>query len=393
MMVCVMYVNNIEIYDNVYGGYGIGRLDNGKVVFVPFGVKGDIANIKIKEEKKSFSYGELIELVKPSHHRVDGFCKYIGVCGGCSYGFLDDDFEIEVKRRIVENSFRNISDFKIDEYVHSNKRDYRVRCRMRLKWGGLFYKKFNSNELVSIDECPILKPSILNKLKDVAGSYSDTDCDISIIENEKGEELIFLDSDIDITDSKYNIKSKRCQKGLKSIEFNINKHTIPAGYRSFFQTNRYLFESFQRKVVEQLKGYETVLEFYCGSGFFTIPLSKEVRKIVAIDQNDEALRLLKQQATGRAEVLNTDLKKDIINIKGRFDAVLVNPDRDGLSKGVLKVIMDKKPEIIVYVSCNPQTMSRDIKNFMNRYKMCQFTVVDQFYKTYHIESIAVLTER
>lgn len=114
---------------------------------------------------------------------------------------------------------------------------------------------------------------------------------------------------------------------------------------------------------------------------------------MAIDQNDEALRLLKQQATGRAEVLNTDLKKDIINIKGRFDAVLVNPDRDGLSKGVLKVIMDKKPEIIVYVSCNPQTMSRDIKNFMNRYKMFQFTVVDQFYKTYHIESIAVLTER
>ncbi|MGB9731436.1 MULTISPECIES: class I SAM-dependent RNA methyltransferase [Calditerrivibrio] len=387
-----MYVNNIEIYDNVYGGYGIGRLQNGKVVFVPFAVNGDIVNIKIKEEKKSFSYGELIEVVKSSPHRVDGFCKYIGVCGGCSYGFLDDNFEIEVKKRIVENSFRNISDFKIDEYIHSNKRDYRVRCRMRLKKGDLFYKKFNSNELVPVDECPILKKGILDKIKDIAAIYSDTDCDISIIENEKEEELIFLDSDIDITDSKYNIKSKICQKGLKSIEFNINKHTIPAGYRSFFQTNRYLFESFQRKVVELLRGYETVLEFYCGSGFFTIPLSKVVRRIVAIDQNDEALRLLKQHATGRAELLNIDLKKDINNIKGRFDAVLVNPDRDGLSKGVLKLIMDKKPENIVYVSCNPQTMSRDIKHFITKYKISQFTIVDQFYKTYHIESIAVLTK-
>lgn len=388
-----MIYREIEILDNVYGGYGLGKLETGKVVFVPFSVKGDIVNLRIKDEKRSFAYAEVVEFVKRSSLRREGFCKYIGECGGCSFGFLDDSYEIEVKKRIIENSFRNVEGFKIDKYISVAKLGYRVRCRMRLNNGALFYKKFNSNELVFIDDCPILKGGLFEKLSNVAKNYRDISSDISIIENEDKEELIFLDERILLSLGDYNLKSKINSKGVKNIEFEINGFKIPAGYTTFFQTNRFLFSDFQRVVVKELEEFDSVLELYCGSGFFTIPLSHKVRKVVAIDSHQESLNLLKSYANDRVEILKSDLQKGVPNLKGRFDAILVDPDREGLSKKVIEMMLDKNPQKIVYVSCNPQTMARDIKYLLGKYFVERFTIIDQFYKTYHIESVAVLVRR
>jgi len=385
-----MIYKDVKIIDNVYGGYGLGRLNNGKVVFIPFTVTGDTVDIQIKDEKKSFAYGEIVELKTPSKYRKEPTCKYVGKCGGCSFGFIEDNFEKDLKKRIVENIFRDVKDFKIDDYLFCEKLDYRIRCRMKMVKGELCYKKFNSNEKVSVEFCPILKDGIFDKLKDVANIFKNISCDISIIENEKGEELIFLDEEIDLINCDYNIKSRSNQKGLKNIEFNINNYNIPAGYGTFFQTNRFLFNDFQKEVLKNLENLETVFELYCGSGFFTIPLSHRVRKIVAVDSNDESLTLLKRYANSRVETLNADLCKGSLKVKGRFDAVLVDPDRKGLTEKIIHMIIDKRPEIIVYVSCNPTTMARDIKRFLDNYKIDHFKIIDQFYKTYHIESIAVL---
>ncbi len=388
-----MIYKNLKILDNVYGGYGLGRLETGKVVFVPFAVKDDVVDIKIKDEKKSFAYAEILQITKSSPYRRDGFCRYIGECGGCSFGFLDDQFELDVKKSIVDNCFRNFEGFKIDSYIRIARLDYRVRCRMKVDKGGLFYKKFNSNELVFIENCPILKKGLFGKLSDLAEYYKDILADISIIENEKGEELIFLDEEIPLSDYKYNLKSKSGLKGLKNIEFDINGFRIPAGYTTFFQTNRFLFSDFQKLLIDELEEFDTVLELYCGSGFFTIPLSHKVRKVIAVDNNQESLNLLRLYANDRVEVVKSDLQKNMPHFKGRFDAVLVDPDRHGLSKKVIQLIWDKRPEKIVYVSCNPQTMARDLKHFLGKYNLEKFTIIDQFYKTYHIESVAVLVRR
>ncbi|MEF3255431.1 MAG: TRAM domain-containing protein, partial [Deferribacterales bacterium] len=146
-----MIYNEIDIFENAYEGYGVGRLPDGKVVFIPFAVAGDNVDILIKKDKKRFAYGEIVKINKRSKYRVDGFCRYEGVCGGCTFAFLDSNYERVVKTQIVEKFFRVIDDFKIDQYIRSEPLQYRLRGRFKVKKLKCEPEKYyNKSELVAI---------------------------------------------------------------------------------------------------------------------------------------------------------------------------------------------------------------------------------------------------
>lgn len=386
------FYKGIDIIDNVYEGYGLGKLHDGKVVFVPFAVTGDNIDIRIISYKKRYAYGEIVAINKRSDKRSEGFCKYEGLCGGCTFAMIDDNYEKSIKIKIVNNFFRFIENFRIDDYIESSPYGYRLRGRFKISKGKLGFYRFGSHQFLEIDRCPVMKPSIFEKAFNVAKNYTYDDAtELSIIENDDGEELVFLntDRDVDLPDN-LNVRSKIKKNVRDHIFINVGKYKIPAHDKGFFQTNRYIIEDFQKIVIDALKNYYKILELYCGSGFFTIPLWENGKKITALDNDKRAIELL-GNTIGSKRCKCMDIDRDIKKISFHFDAVLMDPDRNGLSKNVIEYLNENKPELIVYVSCNPVTMSRDIKLLGENYRIDKFYIIDQFPKTYHIESVALLS--
>ncbi|MEF3254964.1 MAG: hypothetical protein K6348_05295, partial [Deferribacterales bacterium] len=212
---------------------------------------------------------------------------------------------------------------------------------------------------------------------------------LSIVENDNGEELIYIDTDKVLEGAtSLNLRTKNKQSGKDKIYIRVGGYNIPTVANGFFQTNRYLLYDFQKIVLDALEGSYNILELYCGSGFFTIPLWRNGKKVLGVDSNRIALDLLgKEIGTKRCKLL--DINRDIEKLKFNFDAVLMDPDRDGASQKVINYLVTNKPQLVVYVSCNPLTMARDIKGLMDHYYLEKFHIIDQFPKTYHIESMAV----
>ncbi|MCA1928147.1 MAG: TRAM domain-containing protein [Calditerrivibrio sp.] len=383
----------IDIIENVYEGYGLGKLPDGKVVFLPFAVTGDNVDIRITDDKKRYAYGEIIAINKKSDKRVEGFCKYEGLCGGCTFAMIDDEYEETIKRTIVKKFFRFIDNFEINSYIKSSTHGYRIRGRFKISNGKLGFYKFGSHQFLEIDSCPVMKPSILEKPLEVAKYYTFDDVtELSIIENSDGEQLTFLHTDRQIEFPEEAGVITRFSQGTKDYIFiNVGGYKIPAHAKGFFQTNRYIMEDFQKIVTSSLENCYKILELYCGSGFFTIPLWEKGKKITALDNDRRAIELL-GGIIGNKRCKCIDIDRDIKKIAFNFDAILMDPDRNGLSKNVIDYLNENKPTLVVYVSCNPVTMARDIKLLGENYKLDKFYIIDQFPATYHIESIAVLSK-
>lgn len=376
-----------EIRDTAYGGYGVGKLPDGRTAFIPFTVEGDTVAAEISEDKKSFVYAELKEVITPSDKRGEKYCPLIGICGGCSFGHIDYEAQKEIKLKIVRQSFRNLDCEIPSSIVTAEPLRYRNRATFKVSGGKIGFYAFKSRNFIEVEDCPLVSETLVQKCREFAAENPGKDIyELYAVENGKGGFLAYVNG-LEEDDFKFvafdGVAAKDFSVGEEFMEMDTKQGRLYVSSESFLQSNRFLSDELQ-SMNFGIKGVNA-LELYCGSGFFTLGLSKNFRSVTAVESSKEAIILARRMGLENVRLVAGDVSRFLKNDKGRFDNLLVDPPRTGLEKSVISFILDKKPSSIVYISCNPTTLARDIARLKDIYTVSDFTVIDMFPNTHHVE--------
>ncbi len=386
---------------------GIAKI-NGKVVFIPKVIVGDIVDIDIVKEYKNYSIGKVNKIIKNGSKRVNVLCPYYDVCGGCSISVYTYHDELEYKVNNVIDIFkRNEIDIKPDIIKSDNRYGYRNKITLQVSNGIIGLYEEDSNTIVDVDKC-LLVSDKLNEIIDIIKKninvnkcnkivIRDTYYGIMIIfyGSVNSEEVIkYLDKKV-VSIYTYNNKYK-CIYGEKYLYEMIGEYKYRISPDSFFQVNSRTVNKLYNKVVEYAiedDKKDNLVDLYCGTGTIGIYLSKYFNSIIGIELNGQAVEDAKENAkinsVNNIEFYAGDVGK-IINDQIKADVIVVDPPRSGLDKRTKDILLKIKANKIVYVSCNPLTLARDIKELDNGYKLGDITLVDMFPNTHHVECVAVL---
>ena len=389
---------------------GIAKI-NGKVVFIPKVIVGDIVDIDIVKEYKNYSIGRVNKIIKNGSKRVDVLCPYYDVCGGCSISAYTYQDELEYKVNNVIDIFkRNDIDIKPNIIKSDNRYGYRNKITLQVSNGIIGLYEEDSNKIVDVDKC-LLVSDKLNEIIDIIKKninvnkcnkivIRDTYYGIMIIfyGSVNNEEVIkYLDKKV-VSIYTYDNKYK-CIYGEKYLYEMIGEYKYRISPDSFFQVNSRTVNKLYNKVVEyaiENEKKDNLVDLYCGTGTIGIYLSKYFNSIIGIELNGQAVEDAKENAkinsVNNIEFYAGDVGK-IINDQIKADVIVVDPPRSGLDKRTKDILLKIKTNKIVYVSCNPLTLARDIKELDSGYKLGNITLVDMFPNTHHVESVCVLNFR
>jgi 23S rRNA (uracil1939-C5)-methyltransferase len=385
----------VSIIDTAYGGSGVGKLENGKTVFIPYTLTGDTAEIEIISEKSSYAEGKLLRIVTPSPRRVEPDCPFFTICGGCHFRHIDYPYQLEIKINILKNLLK-LSDI---EAISGNPIHYRIRAVFRADRGKVGFYKSSSRELVAFSSCKAVTSSLFDAVSQFAAKpeFSKLNFSLSAIETPagilaemKGESLPFLQECAPFKGAKLHrvdkpAKDKGGVIGAEVLPYPLKYGAVPVTFGSFFQANRHLLETFQDTATEKAEG--RILELYAGSGFFTSALmSKGSVQGAEADKNAAALGKKYHFPIKKGDAL-TVLKN---TSSGSVDTLFLDPPRVGVGKGVISEIIRITPRRIIYVSCDPMTLARDVIPLKERWMISRAYLMDMFPHTYHMESVAIL---
>ena len=435
---------NIEGFSNL--GYGIARVD-GMVIFVENACPEDVAEVKITGIKKSFAYATVNNIIKASPHRVEPFCKMQKVCGACQLQHIDYAYQLKLKQAIVKDAIKTIGGIDIEvgfPLSSPEKKEYRhkiqypvaqTKVSKRLLAG---YYKPSSHEIVNIKHCPI-QPGICDEIieyirensglsgyneKTHAGELRHIVIRISA-KNKKILVTLVINSD-DISDKvktfanylydKFediagvcvNLNSKKsnvilsdktiCLAGDEYITDGISGKTFRIGANTFFQVNpksaEQIFE-YVKKYIKDNFDKPLVLDAYSGIAAFGIVVSDVCQKVVCVEENKQSCELAKQSLVdnkvNNVEINCMDAAKFFEKDNRKYDAVIIDPPRKGCTEESLNALLKLCKKTIIYVSCNPATLARDLKYLTQKgAKVKSIQPVDMFCHTYHIENIAII---
>ena len=436
---------NIEKFSNL--GYGIAKVD-GRVVFVEGACPKDFAEIKITKVKKSYAYAKVTKVLTPSPHRITPICAMQSACGACQLGFIDYKYQLELKRQVVQEEMRNnginidipmpIPSPKIKGYRH--KIQYPIsqtKVSKRLLAG---YYKPSTHDIVNIKHCPI-QPEICDRIIDyirnnefgVTGydeqkrtgdlrhvvirvSSVTGKCLVVLVINstkpfdkiKKLSKALFEGFDeISGICLNYNTQNtnvilsdkSECIEGCEYIEEKILDKTFRIGANTFFQINPQSAENIFKYVKDYIKinhKNPTVLDAYAGISAFGITVSDVSKLVVSVEENTQSCELAKQSLTdnkiSNVEINCMDAAKFFRQEKRKFDCIILDPPRKGCTKESLDAALKLCKGEIIYVSCNPSTLARDLKYLTEKgASVKSIQPFDMFCHTYHIENVAIIS--
>ena len=389
----------IERYSNQLEGIGyVG----GKVIFVPKTKVGDVVDVDITEEKSSYYRGTLTT----ANAKVD--CPYFFECGGCTLRNFTYDETIKLKEDLITKLLKdkNIYSGNITFYPNINHYNYRNKISLKIVNGKIGFYKEKTNSVVEIDKCLIAKDAINDFLPEIPKLKINTG-DITIRCNYNDELLIVIKtSDI----IKYNFELLKEEHKIAGVVINgkkvlnddfiidkIGDTLFKISYDSFFQVNNYGALKIIDAIKESLNSEDTVLDLYCGVGTIALSIADSVKNVVGVEivKNAilNALSNMKMNNISNAEFMLGDVSKTVDKIKNKFSTVIVDPPRAGLDSDTKKFIVDNLPEKVIYVSCNPITLVRDLVELKLKYDVKSVILVDMFSFTYHCESVTILEKR
>lgn len=396
-------INKIEKLDHF--GRGITKI-NDKIAFIEDAITGDEVIVKITKEKSKFILGEIEEIKIKSPYRRDGFCKYCDVCGGCNICNMIYEKQLEYKESKVREIVKRYlnEDIKINPIIYSNEANYRNKITLHVDGDqlGLYEKK--SNTLVEIDECKLVDCKINEIIKRLKFFIKNTEHNLKEIIIKKttlDEVMIVIIGDIDkntVLQSFSDIKSiyiNDIALKEKTITEELGEFKFLISNDSFFQVNRFNTINLYNEVLRMLEGkiYKNVLDLYCGTGTISLFLSKTSQTVVGIEVVSSAivsaLENKKINNINNVKFINGKVE-DYIDDFSNIDLIVVDPPRSGLDKKTIENILRIKPKDIVYVSCDPMTLVRDLNLLKEKYDILELTPVDMFPNTYHVECVCAL---
>lgn len=375
---------------------GITKIDN-KITFIPKTLPEEVVNIRITKQKKKFNDGCLTTIIEESKDRVKYICPYYDICGGCDTGHILYSKSIMYKKDMVVDIFKRYCDMDVDMdivYDDDNIYNYRNKITLRVNDGKL---ALVGESLVNIDYCYLVNDNI-NRVIGILNGICLDGIDEVIIRG-TDEIMVIIKGNIDndklIQILKDNVSSIFINGvkvfGNDYVMINVGNYRYAVYPDSFFQVNTKMISRLYDKVLEFAGRGDKLLDLYCGAGTIGIYLANNFNSVRGIEQNESAIK-------------GANLNKGINDIKNISfvcekasdineiveDVVVVDPPRSGLDSTTIKRILDSRIERLIYVSCNPITLARDINILKDKYNLVSMSLFDMFPNTSHAECVCLL---
>jgi 23S rRNA (uracil1939-C5)-methyltransferase len=410
-------------------GQGVIRQE-GFVVFVPFTVPGDQILYRLIQRKKNFAQGELVKIIKPGPHRTLPLCRYYGVCGGCQLQHLAYLSQLESKRHIVEDAFIRIGKMKDVKVLPVEPAKlhwaYRRHINLKIRPNGQSliagYIAIDNTSLLPVEHCPIFIPEDQPAIQEVqallqnlpskdfkAGSaiLFKTEDDLFILslhfesKISFNEEIIknFLKDHSRWMGVSLKNGSKKMTWGTVQTHLEIEGMKFLCSPDVFTQNHPEQSLKIYQHIVRLASQWpdSKILDLYCGIGISSLLLAKQGHSVIGIEYNPESIELAQENAKNNGLMTPQFIQGDVEQIlkkrlkKNQSSFVLLNPPRIGISPAVAEEIIRMQPQSIVYVSCMPSTLARDLKIFcMAGYKIDLVQPYDMFPQTSHVETLVHL---
>lgn len=347
---------DLKIHDIAFGGKGVAR-EEGKAVFVPFTIEGELISGRITREKKQFAEAEVIDLKERSSHRVEPECPYFGSCGGCAYQHMNYAHQLETKSRQVRDVLMRIGKLKdvpLRPIIPSpSEYAYRNRITVHAEDGMIGYFRRDSHRLIDVERCPIAIDEVNRELSDLRRR--------------------------NVPDGHYTLRAK-------------------SGPRIFSQTNDGVADALRDLVIELVPANQQLLvDAYCGAGFFAKALLSKFERVIGIDWDRFAIAAAQESATAKEEYVSGDvelgLRSALENADANTTVLLADPPATGLTPRVRETALGLAPATVIYISCNPATFARDLSELRQRFELKSVTPLDMFPQTAEIEVVAELRRR
>lgn len=376
----------LDINTVAFGGDGIGRVDN-FVIFVPFVIEGERVEVEVVDVKRRYATADLVRVITPSPHRVRPRCPYYANCAGCQYQHVDYAHQLEMKRAQIRDVFQRIgkiADPPIEPVVASP-RPYHYRNKIVVHGPGKpGFWTLRGRSIIEINECPIAREEINEKLSGVSSPSTVVNKHLTFRCDSNGAVRMFEEPATDEL-MREELLGKRLEVPLGSF-FQINAGVIALA----LEHARRAFAA---------SGCSVLVDAYCGVGLFALMLADLAKHVYGMELDERAI----VAANANAERLglknydfypgSTDRLLFYTLRQCKLDEVclVLDPPRSGCGKPVLKALAKQKPRKLLYVSCAPPMLARDVKELLKvGYKLERVTPFDMFPQTQHCEAIAEL---
>jgi len=425
----------LSIEKLIYGGEGMAHAD-GNTVFVPYVLPGEEVRASVRTRKKNLIHANLVEVEKPAAGRIAATCPHFGVCGGCHYQHIDVAEQVRLKKEILRETLSRlggvqwsgeIREHTAEPYGYRNRAQWAFRSALPRAFG---YFLPESAHILPVDQCPVLSPRLTETFQALQEMARANTLPPGILEIEAfadgADEKVALNIAFERYPKPPKVLLAEFKAAIASLEslllqdeskerFDLDGpgylahqaggFTFRVNHLSFFQVNRFLIEDLLTTITGGAKG-GYALDLYAGVGFFTLPLAKSFQKVVSVDANPSAIRDLKTnaEAAGIQIVAENEHTEEFLKKQEeRPDFVVLDPPRAGLGADSAARLANLGAPEIVYLSCDPSTLARDLAVLVgserktnttiettHKYEVGEVHLFDLFPQTFHIETLVRL---
>ncbi len=370
---------------------------NDKVIFVNNALPGEIVDIEIIKEKSKYLEGKVLSIKEKNDKRIACICPYYNSCGGCNLlhmqYVLEKEFKINKAKELLG---------RCDNFYETESLNYRNKVTLHVKNGKLGFYREKSNDIIEINYCYLLNNKINEVIKKLREINLDKVNEIVIKSNDK-DILLHIKGQIDNKElSKLNINNiiinNKLITGKNYIEEEINGKVFKITSDAFFQVNKEGLLNIYQVINKYLKdkNINNALDLYSGIGLWGILISDNVKNCTCIEINSEAcqnaLDNIKENNIHNVKIINGKVE-DYIDSFNNIDLVIIDPPRSGLDKKTIDYLKRIKAQYFIYVSCDMQTLKRDLIELSEIYEIKEVNLIDMFKRTYHCEVVTILERK
>lgn len=394
----------------IFGGNTLCKVD-GKITFIPFSLPNETLEIQLTKETKDYNEAKIVNIINSSPFRIKPQCEFYEKCGGCNMLHIESEYQKELRKQILTDVFlQNKIELKNLQIVSD--KNFNYRARFQFTDGGLCEKK--SNKIIPINNCLCAENSINDYLNSIDfpnrpkgrvhifGSEFCVGKNIIINQNDFSNSLKNKTKITGNKKKKIKIKENHHFSGTTFFEENqmivkILDKSICFDIRGFFQSNLFVFEKVIKLILENLPFGKNIVDMYCGCGSISTFLSQKYENVILVEHNRDALVYAEKNMTGKNHIsFGMSGKNWVQNCAascGKIDAVVIDPPRSGIEKEVRQFLCESQIPLIIFLSCDPVTQSRDCSLLLkNGYKIQKSYLLDFYPNTSHIESLLILTK-
>lgn len=395
-----------------YGGEAMGRLPDGRAVFVPFGLPSERVRVRLTEEKKGFARGEIVEILQTSVDRIEARCIHFSTCGGCHYQNLSYENQLKAKTEILRDQLKRIGKIENPPVRSMVASDHEWNYRNHLQFhlteeGKLGFVNAKGRAVMPILECHLPESGIqtfwpelqFESKADVerVSLRSGLDEELLVILESETMDMPELEIEADVSIVHIYEEHTAVIAGQDYLTTRVLEKYFHVSAASFFQVNTVMAGEMVKHLQAMLPVSQStvLLDVYCGVGLFGKFFAPLCKQLIGIESSESACEdfVMNLDEFENVELYEGTAEEILPGLAGKFDGplcMIVDPPRAGIEKHALDAIINIKPRVIAYVSCDPSTLARDAARLIHAgYQLEEVTPFDLFPQTYHIESISL----